>query len=152
MKTRHAIPSDLLDVWRLCWKAKKELQSITPETVDPELLMDWIEEAMGQAPCVLLVKDGVTIGFWGLCTCRARWSHDVILADYMFYVLPEHRSMKAVEHLKTAVQAVADQLGLNLQLSYLFTDKKDAHIRLFEKVGFEVHGVMGVYRGNKNGR
>lgn len=152
MKTRYAVSDDLLKVWKMCWAAYKEVENITAERVDPELLFDWIEGAMKQAPCVLLIKEEKIIGFWGLCTFRPKWSHDAILGDYMFYVLPEHRCMKAVETLKTAVLAVADQFGLNFKLSYLIPDKKDARIRLFEKVGFEVTGVTGVYRGNNNGR
>lgn len=139
----------------MAWRGYRELSTIVPEKVEADLLFDWIVEAKRQAPCVLLEKDGKIIGFWGLCTLKPRWSHDVILGDYMFYVYPEHRSMQAVKLLKMAVEAVADHYDLNLKLSYLFVAdeprKKAAHIRLFEKVGFAVIGVMGIYRG-KNGR
>lgn len=153
MKTRYAERKELADVLELTWRGYKELEDIAPVTYKPDLIYkDIILPSWHRAPCVLLEKDNEIIGMWGLTTYRVHGSAESILADYMFYILPEYRSIKAVEALKKAVLDVADQFKLNMKLTYLFTDKKDAHIRLFEKVGFRITGVQGVYEGNKDGK
>jgi hypothetical protein len=151
LKTRYAELKDLAEVLELTWRGYKELESIAPVKYKPDLLYkEVILPSWRRAPCVLLEKENQIIGMWGLTTYRVHGSTDSILADYMFYIIPEHRSLKAVEALKKAVISVADQFNLNMKLSYLFTDKKDAHIKLFEKVGFKVTGVLGTYEGNKD--
>ena len=104
MLVRNATIADLPTVYRMAWDGYKELKDVAPEAVDPDLLWNWVLKAHTQAPQVLLEKDGEIIGFWGLCTVRAAWSYDYVLADYMFYILPEHRSMKATKQLKDAVR------------------------------------------------
>ena len=147
MLIRYAEEKDLPTVYKLCWAGQRELKEIIPERVDPDLLWNWILKAYSQAPQVLLEKDGEIIGLWGLCTMQAAWSYDAVLADYMFYVLPEHRSLKATKRLKDAVCSVADQHKLTLRLSYLFTGKMPLHARIFAMMGFTVRGFIGFYKG-----
>ncbi len=144
---RYAKEQDLPQVYKLCWEGYKELKEIVPEKVDPDLLWNWIVKAHSQAPQVLLEKNGEIIGFWGLCTTKAAWSHDLMLADYMFYILPEHRSLKATKQLKDAVCEVADNFNLTLRLSYLFKGKMPLHARIFGMMGFTVRGFIGFYKG-----
>lgn len=147
MLVRNAEIEDLPTVYRLAWAGYKDLKEIVPETVDPDLLWNWVVKAHKQAPQVVLEKDGEIIGFWGLCTTKAAWSYDFILADYMFYILPEHRSMKATKRLKNAVCDVADSLNLTLRLSYLFKGKMPLHARIFCMMGFTIRGFIGFYKG-----
>lgn len=148
MLVRYATESDLPDVYRLSWAGYKELKEILPEKVDPDLLWNWVIKAYRQAPQVLLEKDGEIIGFWGLCLIKAEWSHDVILADYMFYVLPEHRTIKATKQLVKAVCDVADKHKLTFRQCYLFKGKMPVHARIFGMMGFTVRGLVGFYKGN----
>ena len=147
MLVRNATIADLPTVYRMAWDGYKELKDVAPEAVDPDLLWNWVLKAHTQAPQVLLEKDGEIIGFWGLCTVRAAWSYDYVLADYMFYILPEHRSMKATKQLKDAVCTVADKLNLTLRLSYLFKGKMPLHARIFGMMGFKIRGFIGFYKG-----
>ena len=146
MITRYAETEDLPTVYLLAWQGYKELKEIAPEKVDPDLLWQWILKAHSQAPQVILEKDGEIIGLWGLCTIKAAWSHDVMLADYMFYILPKHRSFKATKQLKEAVCSVADKFKLTLRLSYLFKSKAPVHARIFAMMGFSTSGFIGFYK------
>ena len=131
----------------MAWDGYKELKEIIPETVDPDLLYEWVNKAYTQAPQVLLEKNGEIIGFWGLCTVKAAWSYETMLADYMFYILPEHRSYKATKTLKEAVCNVADKHKLTLRLSYLFKGEVPLHARIFGMMGFKIRGFIGFYKG-----
>ena len=148
MLVRYARESDLPTVYRMSWAGYKDLKDVAPERVDPDLLWKWVNTAYKQAPQVLLEKDGEIIGFWGLCLTRAAWSYDTLLADYMFYIRPEHRSIKATKALVRAVKDVADQLNLTLRLCYLFKGKLPVHVRIYHMMGFSVSGLVGFYKGN----
>lgn len=152
MSVRYADRSDLPEIYTLAWAGYKDLKGVVPEKVDPDLLWNWINTAYAQAPQVLLEKDGQIIGFWGLCTLKAAWSHDAILADYMFYIRPEHRSYKATKALKDAVCEVADKSNLTLRLNYLFKGKLPLHARIFAMMGFKAQGLVGFYKGNGHGK
>lgn len=147
MIVRHATPEDLPTLYKLCWAGYRELSP--PERVDPDLLWDWVVEAFHQAPQLILVKDGQIIGFWGLCFIKAAWSYDRMLADYMFYILPNHRSLKASRLLVQAVKGIADSFNLTFRQSYLFKGKLALHIRIFQMMGFSVSGLIGFYKGKK---
>lgn len=147
MLVRYANASDIPEVYRLAWAGYKDLKEIAPERVEPDLLMNWVKKAYKQAPQVLLEKDGEIIGFWGLCLIKAAWSHDVLLADYMLYIKPEHRSFKAIKELTKAVKSYADQSKLTLRLCYLFKGKLPVHLKIFGMMGFSVCGLVGFYKG-----
>ena len=147
MIIRYAEREDLPTIYKLSWAGARELKEVAPERVDPDLLLKWVHKAYSQAPQVLLEKDGEIIGFWGLCTIRAEWSYDLMLADYMFYILPEHRSFKATRLLVKAVKAVADKHQLHLRLCYLFKGDLPLHIRIYHMMGFTVSGLVGFYKG-----
>lgn len=147
LDTRYAEQKDLATVYRLVWAGYRELKDVIPDDVDPDLLRNWVNEAYRQAPQVLLEKDGEIIGVWGLCTIKAKWARNYLLADYMLYILPEHRSLKAITTLKKAVCDVADKHNLTLRLSYLFKGKLPLHVRIFTMMGFDVCGLIGFYKG-----
>ena len=146
LKTRYATLSDLPEVYEMTLAGHKDLGGTLPETINPEKLDNWIYEAYRQAPCVLL-EDKEIIGMWGLCTFIPKWSNDVVLGDYMLYIKPEHRSIKAIELLTQAVCDAADSFNLSLRLNYIIPNRFDAHKRLFERMGFEPKGIIGFYKG-----
>jgi len=148
MSTRHAEQKDIAEIYRLSWAGYKELKDIAPEKVDADLLLQWIYKAYAQAPQILLEKDGKIVGFWGLCTIKAAWSHDILLADYMFYILPEHRSIRATRQLVKAVKDVADQSKSTFRQCYLFKGRLPLHARIFAMMGFSACGLVGFYKGN----
>ncbi len=148
MRVRYANESDLPEVYRLCWAGYKDLKDIAPEKVDPDLLWKWIIKAHKQAPQLLLVDGDEILGFWGLCTVKAAWSYDWVLADYMFYIKPDNRSLKATQKLVQAVKDVADSYNLTFKQSYLFKGKLPVHVRIFNMMGFSVSGLIGFYKGN----
>lgn len=147
LSTRYATYKDLPTVCKLTLEGFRELKETAPESVNPEKLVDWVHEAFNQAPCVLLEKNNEIIGMWGLCTLIPKWSNDPVLGDYMLYIIPEHRSLKAIQILTKAVKDTADSFNLPLRLNYLINDKFDAHKRLFEKMGFKASGIIGIYKG-----
>lgn len=142
MITRYAEYDELPEIVRLTQKGFKEHN----EKTEPERLIDLVYSSYARAPCVVLEHGGEIIGFWGLMSVVPKWNKEQELADYMLYIVPEFRSLKTVKLLTKAVTDTADRYGLKLRLNYIFnTDNYRAHIRLFERVGFKVRGVLGVH-------
>lgn len=146
--TRYANENDLAKVLGLYMTALKEINDpyVKPnaEKCARQVLFAW-----SQAPCVLLEKLGEIIGFAGLKTVIPDHSDQNIISEYMFYIKPEHRSIKLAKMLSDEVQAVADRFGLPLyfthRLNGLSVDHKE---KFLKRWGYEPVAVNCVYGGS----
>lgn len=76
-------------------------------------------------------------------------SHDgkARLADYMFYVEPQHRSIKTLGRLVEAAKDFAKEQDLPLRVEFLSQNDEQLKKRVLKMHGFEVVAVVGEYNG-----
>lgn len=126
MKTRYAMREDLPEVLEMYLAGLEEIKDRIPPYI-PAKCADVVFESWLRAPCVVLEREesgseAEIIGFAGLTTYVPAYSDQVILREYLFYIAPEYRSIKAAKALSNAVQATADELGLPLYMSHMVFD------------------------------
>ena len=147
MITRHATVEDLPTVYRFAWRGFRELKDSLTEKPDPDLIWKLVLKSHKQAPAVILEDDGEIIGVWGLMTAYPSWSHDYYMADYMLYILPEHRTLKAIKLMVKAVKDIADKHKITFKQHYVIRGSLKLQIRIFMMMGFKVSAICGDYRG-----
>lgn len=96
------------------------------------------------APCFLLVIDGKICGIAGLTSVVTSHNGVASLTDYMFYILPEHRSLKTLNSLVKEVKAFAKSQKLPLRLEFISNNDEKLKERLLSMNGFKIGGVIGV--------
>lgn len=99
------------------------------------------------APCFLLVIDDIIRGIAGMTVVTTSHNGDASLADYMFYIEPEHRSLRTLNTLVNEVKAFADEKNLPLRLEFIVNDDEELRKRLLSMNGLKVQSVVGVYNG-----
>jgi hypothetical protein len=135
---KYATPDDFERVYELLKAGVIELG----ENYTDEALKHKIEVSYHLAPCILLEKDGIVIGIAGLTLKTSSWSGDASLMDYMFYVVPDHRSLDNLGRLVEASKEFASQMKLPLRLEFV-TGSEAVRKRLFAMYGFEIKAVVG---------
>ena len=150
MMTRYAEKDDLPQVYVMYLAGLSELQGKIAE-VNEQKALNHVLECWSQAPCILLEKDGEIIGFAGLKTSSVPYSDMVVLRDYMFYIHPDQRGLKAWRTMCKAVQAVADEFKLNFIGDHKLTGSIQHHERLIKMAGAKPRSIISVYEA-KNGR
>ena len=147
MKVRLANLSDLPKIHELAWAGYEEIDEAAIVPYDKKLFYEEvIYPQFFRAPVFILERDGQVIGIWGLTSSRPRGSVHNCIADYIFYIEPEFRSIKATRLLCKAVKDFADQQQLPIRLNYLFNGKLSLHERIFRLMGFKIRGIIGEYR------
>lgn len=116
MNIRYAKEEDLADVLGMYLSALAEIKDYALEP-SLEKCADEVYFSWADAPCFLLEKDGKTVGFAGLKRVTPDYTEQSILSEYMFYIKPEARAVKAAKMLSDAVKnyAVANDEILFLQ-------------------------------------
>lgn len=145
MITRWAEREDLGEVYAMYIAALRE----TNEPHDEKKALDFMLMCWAKAPCILLIEDGNIIGFAGLNTYQPDISNERYIRDYMFYVKPSHRGIKAWRILCKAVQATADEFKLPFIGEHRLSGDIQQHIRLIKMAGAKPFAIMSVY-GGKN--
>lgn len=140
---RKAETKDLDDVIRLYRAGLVELG----EPYSDSLTMNKVLISFYLAPCFLLVIDDNICGIAGLTVVTSSHNGDASLSDYMFYVLPEHRSLRTLNSLVREVKAFADEKNLPLKLEFVADFDENIRKRLFEMNGFKKCNLVGVYNG-----
>jgi RimJ/RimL family protein N-acetyltransferase len=150
MQIRTATLVDLSSIFCLLSQMHEE-----PEIEVDE--MDWFKVSHIATECIkknlILVaetkEDGI-IGSIGGETMTEWYSTTPVLADYWFYVLPEHRKTAAAFKLMKAFKDIADENNIQMKVGYTLGNdpRKD---KLYEKLGFEKLGTL-FKRNNGNGR
>lgn len=143
MIIRKAVNGDIDDILRLYKAGLRELG----EKYKESLVLDKVLKSFTLAPCFLSVVDDKIVGMVGLTLSITSHNGVASLADYMFYVEPEHRNIKTLDALMNKVKDFAVSHKLPVRLDFFTKRDEGAKKRLFSRYGFEVKGVMGVYYG-----
>lgn len=143
MLVRQAENEDLPDVVKLYRAGLSELGL----KYKNDLTQQKVETCYHLAPCFLVVINDNIVGIAGLTLITASHSGDVSLADYMFYILPEHRSLKTLNALVKEVKAFAKAKNFPLRLEFVSNDDEAIKRRLLRMNGFEIKRIVGEYNG-----
>lgn len=140
---RIAEYSDLLAVAKMYKKALIELGHT--DLID-ELVWNKVEISYHIAPCFLLEINGKIAGMAGLTVVTSAWSNAASLADYMFFIQKEHRSLENLGALVLACKDFAQKSNLPLRLEFVAGTEK-VRERLFKMHGFDKTITVGVFNG-----
>lgn len=140
---RKATKDDLLTVARMY---KEALEELGEKVIFDDLVMNKVINSYHLAPCFLLVIDDKIAGIAGLTAVTAAWSNAVSLADYIFFIEKEHRSLENLSALTLACKEFAKENNLPLRLEFV-TGKQEVRERLFKMHGFDKTIVVGVSDG-----
>ena len=99
------------------------------------------------APCFLVVKNDNIVGMAGFKLVTT--SHDGVasLADYMFYIMPEHRNIKTLGALLDKIKDFAVTHNFPVRVDFQTNVSIEARERLLTRFGFKVSSISGVYNG-----
>ena len=139
---REATPKDIpyiLDLYR------KGLEELGETNISESCMLRKIVNSYQLAPCFLLEIDDIIAGIAGLTVITSSHNGDATLSEYMFYVLPEHRSLKNLSGLVEKSKAFASQNDFPLRLQFFTDQDQKVRERLFEMHDFKVIAVVGVY-------
>lgn len=141
MSVRQATPKDIpyiMELYRL------GLEELGETKIFDSMLLKKIVNSYHLAPCFLLEKDGNIIGMAGLTSVTSSHNGDAMLSDYMFYIKPEHRSLKNLGALVNSAKDYASGANLPLRLEFYGSVSQEVRKRLFKMHGFNVDAVVGV--------
>lgn len=128
--------------------ALEEIKSETVLKISPEKCAKTVLYSWAQAPCVILERAGQIIGFAGLRTFIPAHTDDPALTEYMFYIEPESRSMKAARALSDAVKAVSDKFKIPLMFThYLNGSTVENKEKFLRRWGYKPYAVQCYYGG-----
>lgn len=136
---RKAQPKDFGLILELYKKGLDELGLEYKES----LLVKKIVNSWHLAPCFLIEDYGVA----GFTTVTSSHDGKARLADYMFYVEPEHRNIKTLGRLVEAAKDFAKEQDMPLRLEFLAQDNAELRARVLKIHGFDVVCVVGEYNG-----
>lgn len=139
---RKATPKDIPHILRLYKAGLEELGLKYSES----LLLNKVVTSYHLAPCFLLDIDGV-VGFAGFTMVTESNSGQEVMADYMFYVEPEHRNMKELSKLVGAAKDFAKGHGFPLRVEFILNNDEELKRRLLKMHGFDVALLVGVIDG-----
>ena len=146
MLVRRAKQQDLPAILRLYKKGLVEVDEKYLES----LLVKKIVDSFLLAPCFLLEIDGRIQGMAGFTTVTIAHNGVASLADYMFYVEPEHRSMKTLGALVDAAKEFAREHEMPIRVDFISQNDEELRKRLLTRHGFTVALVVGVFDGKNS--
>ncbi len=115
------------------------------EAYDDNDAMEYILSCWSKAPCILL-DDGDIIGFAGLTTFAPCYDKKrAYLREYMFFVRPDKRGIKAWRTLTKAVQSVSDKFKLQFVGEHRLKGDIQTHLRLIKMAGAKPVAVTSIY-------
>lgn len=123
---------------------KKGLEEIGFEYVE-SLLVKKIVNSWHLAPCFLMGDYGMA----GFTTVISSHDGKARLADYMFYVEPEHRNIKTLGRLVEAAKDFAKDQNMPLRLEFLSHNDEQLKKRVLKIHGFDVVAIVGEYNGRR---
>lgn len=148
MNTRFATRGDLPEVLDMYMAA---LDEIRHEILEPDeaACARLVVHSFQTAPCVLLENDGEIAGFAGLKVTTAPYTIKRQLSEYMFYVKPAFRSMKAITALSEACKRVSDAMRLPVFLTLMLSGQKsDDKAGVLSRLGYQPIAVACSYGMN----
>lgn len=140
-QVRKATPQDFPYILDLYMKGLEELG----ENYLESMCLKKVVLSYHLAPCFLLVDCDNIIGIAGLTTVTSSHNGDATLSDYMFYVLPEHRSLENLSSLVEAAKEFASETDMPLILNFIVKNNHKINERLMRMHGLEVRYIAGIY-------
>ena len=140
---RIAENKDIDDIFRLYKASLEELG----ENYQESLILNKIVTCFYLAPCFLVVIDDKIVGMAGFTSVTSSHTGDVSLADYMFYIEPEHRNIRTLDALMDAIKGFAVENKFSIRLDFILNNDLLAKQKLLERYGFKVLVLAGVYNG-----
>jgi Acetyltransferase (GNAT) family len=142
MITRYAELEDMPQVYVLYLEALRELN----EPHDESDALDFMLLCYTKAPCIILENDGNIVGFAGLNLFAPLYDTKRLeLHEYMFFITPEYRGIKAWRTLARAVQAVSDKFKVNFVGVHVLSGDIKNHTRLIRMAGATPKAIISVY-------
>lgn len=138
-----ATKDDLPHVYVMYLEALDELG----EPYDEKKALDFVLVCWSKAPCLLLKDNGNIIGFAGLNTYMPAYNNEVYLREYMFYIKPDHRGIKAWRKLCKGVQDVSDKFKIPFVGEHRLQGTIKHHERLIRMAGAKPKAIISVYGG-----
>lgn len=143
MNIRQATPKDIPYILRL-YKAGLDEMGISNYT--EANLLNKIVVSYQLAPCFLVEVDDKIVGMAGLTTKIESWSQKATLCEYMFYVEPQHRSLRVLGGLVKKSKDFARENNFPFRLELTLQNDEALRKRLFKMYGFEPKAIVGVMK------
>lgn len=146
MIIRHALLGELPIILGYYMDALDELkhQTLTP---DINKCAEEVLQSFNSAPCIVLDDKGDLFGFAGMRCVVPQYSNEPFLEEYMFYIRPDKRSMKAAKMLSDGVQRLADDNGLDLYMRHGLNGRPAAEKEKFlHRWGYETMALAVKYK------
>jgi len=140
-----ATREDLPTVVELALKIPEEFSFENFPSVDKAKVTEIIFSNWTDAPIFLYKIENEIVGMVGLALDTLWWSNEPVLQDYMFYIKPEHRSLKVVNALIGAMRDVAKLNDMKVITTFIASDRTDSKRKLFERKGFKESGILMTY-------
>lgn len=142
MLVKKATPKNIPYILELY---KEGLKEIGCDNIAESMLLKKVVNSYHLAPCFLLFKEYQIVGMAGFTTVTESHSGKPYLADYMFYVKPEHRSLKSLGALVGAARDFSDEKGIPIRVELIIQGDQSTRERLLKIHGFKPYAVIGVY-------
>lgn len=143
--SRYAEQGDLADVLEMYMAALEEIKDYITKP-DLDQCAETVFKSWSGAPTILIELAGKIIGFAGLRAFKPHHSGQTCLTEYMFFIRPAMRSLRAAKALSDAVQAVADKFKLPLYMSHMVFDVPLAvKERFLKRWNYEVISLSVAY-------
>lgn len=111
--------------------------------VDIIKVNNWFFEKWLESPIfVFKGKDGKIQGFVGTQITEFWWSNKRVVNDFIFYVLPEHRSLKVFNELLRALRDFGKLNDLPVVCNFMSNDRHEIKEKAFERQGFKKSGMI----------
>jgi len=108
--------------------------------------LDFLLYCWAKAPCILLMDNDSIVGFAGLNVYAPLYDKKRLeLHEYMFYIKPSHRGIRAWRMLCKAVQDVSAQFNLVFVGTHRLTGSIKHHERLIRMAGAKPQAIISVY-------
>jgi len=141
ISTRFAMREDLAEVLDMYISALNEIQDyIEPVSVKKcagLVFKNWLS-----APCVLLEKANEIIGFAGFASAIPEYSESVTMREYMFYIKPKHRSIRAAKIMSDKAKEASDECGVPLYMTHMvFEHDAQKKVNFLKRWGYQILSI-----------
>jgi len=116
------------------------------EPHDEKDALDFMLFCWSKCPCIILEDNANMVGFAGLNVFAPSYDKSRLeLHDYMFYIQPSYRGLRAWRELARAVQAVSDKFNLVFVGEHRLTGSIKHHERLIRMAGAKPKAIISAY-------
>lgn len=115
-------------------------------SVDIVKVNKWFFEKWLESPIfVYKGEDGTIQGFVGTQVTNMWWSDDPVINDFIFYVVPEYRSLKVFNALLDALIDMGKLNDMPVICNFMSNDRTELKEKAFERKGFKKSGIIMTY-------